>query len=161
MEIFALAGNSNLLKFLNCDTKKISFTEYYVPLEDYSKPRNAIYEGVVFKSISDLPDGLDYEEKFKQRLEALETNKSNFCVLGPCNFQYNFLFNKSVLEENGFEVAFLDQNPDRNLIGAHICAILNSQKRGILLIGIHTSNTGSHLIHGVVLGIINFTNFLH
>ena len=129
-------------------------------MEDYSKPRNANYKGV-FKSTADLPDDFDsyndkvYEKKFKQRLEALETNKSNFCVLGPCNFQYNFLFNKSVLEENGFEVAFLDQNPDRNLIGAHICAILNSQKRGILLIGIHTSNTGSHLIHGVVLGKYN------
>ena len=70
-----------------------------------------------------------------------------------CNFQYNFLFNKSILEENGFEVAFLDtdQNPDRDEIGAHICAFLNSQKPGILLIGIHTSNTGSHLIQGIVL----------
>ena len=36
------------------------------------------------------------------------------------------------------------------------CAFLNSLKPGILLIGIHTSNTGSHLIQGVVLGNYQF-----
>ena len=93
--------------------------ESYIPLEDYSKTGNANYKGV-FKSTSDLPNDFDsyndqaYEKMFKQRLDALETN--------VCNFQYNFLFDKSVLEENGFEVAFLDtdQNPDRNEIGAHM-----------------------------------------
>ena len=44
----------------------------YVPLEDYSKPRNANYRGV-FKSTSDLLDNDTYnevfnEKKFKQRL---------------------------------------------------------------------------------------------
>ena len=93
--------------------------ESYIPLEDYSKTGSANYRGV-FKSTSDLPYDFDsyndqaYEKMFKQRLDALETN--------VCNFKYNFLFDKSVLEENGFEVAFLDtdQNPDRNEIGAHM-----------------------------------------
>ena len=125
-------------------------------MEDYSNTGTANYKGV-FKSTSDLPNDFDsyndqaYEKMFKQRLDALETN--------VCNFQYNYLFDKSVLEENGFEVAFLDtdQNPDRNEIGAHLCGLLNSHiKPGILLIGIHTSNTGSHLIQGVVLGNYQF-----
>ena len=42
-------------------------------------------------------------------------------------FRYNFLFNKKVIEQNGFEVAIMGtaSNPNRNEVGAHVCALLN------------------------------------
>ena len=123
----------------------------YIPLENYSIPRQATYRGV-FKSITDLPNDFEsYDNKFdatrmQPRIANPETNVATFC--------YNFLFNKPLLEKNGFEVSVMgiEQNPNRNEMAAHVCALLNSQKPGILLIGIKIPSTsGSHLIQGIVL----------
>ena len=91
-------------------------------MDDYNKPRNATYRGI-FKSIADLPDDYEnYDHKFQamqKRIAEPDTNVSTF--------RYNFLFNKKVIEKNGFEVAVMgnEQNPNRNEMAAHICALLN------------------------------------
>ena len=86
----------------------------YIPLENYSIPRQATYRGV-FKSITDLPNDLEsYNNKFDAKTHILQP-----CIANPetnvATFRYNFLFNKPLLEKNGFEVSVMgiEQNPNR------------------------------------------------
>ena len=95
-----------------------------IPLDDYKRRNNGITYRGIFKSITELPHDF---ESYNHKLESVKKKIFDQEKSEDGVFRYNFLFNKKVIEQNGFEVAIMGtaSNPNRNEVGAHVCALLN------------------------------------
>ena len=95
-----------------------------IPLDDYKRRNNGITYRGIFKSITELPTDF---ESYNHKLESVKKKIFDQEKSEDGVFRYNFLFNKKVIEQNGFEVAIMGtaSNPNRNEVGAHVCALLN------------------------------------
>ena len=95
-----------------------------IPLDDYKRRNNGITYRGIFKSITELPQDF---ESYNHKLESVKKKIFDQEKSEDGVFRYNFLFNKKVIEQNGFEVAIMGtaSNPNRNEVGAHVCALLN------------------------------------
>ena len=95
-----------------------------IPLDDYKRRNNGITYRGILKSITELPTDF---ESYNHKLESVKKKIFDQEKSEDGVFRYNFLFNKKVIEQNGFEVAIMGtaSNPNRNEVGAHVCALLN------------------------------------
>jgi hypothetical protein len=110
----------------------------------------AKYNGVL-RSITELKSAEPYSTNHlgnkdvkDRRLELLATEDDK-----STKFRYGEVFKKAKLEAKGHEVALATNTRSRLVVASHMCAILNSGKNGILLIGIHAQvDSDAHVIEG-------------